>query len=171
MGPGRRELPPGPGPSVRKPFAIDIFSRSYHFRAAITSSSRPSANLGGLPASPGFGLKQKVRDLEARMAKEIREAREDVELAKQAKIGRGNGLSRSEAEAYIHNEIARRAVELVEQPDSRGQLGAQLAQPGRPERDLGPIDTISKKKDLLIDDPASMLPASCALERFFMPQI
>ena len=28
-----------------------------------------------------------------------------------------------------------------------------------------------KKNDLLIDDPASMLPASCALERFFMPQI
>ena len=28
-----------------------------------------------------------------------------------------------------------------------------------------------KKNDLLFDDPASMLPASCALERFFMPQI
>ena len=28
-----------------------------------------------------------------------------------------------------------------------------------------------KKIDLLIDDPASMLPASCTLERFFMPQI
>ena len=27
------------------------------------------------------------------------------------------------------------------------------------------------KNDLLIDDPAPMLPASCALERFFMPQI
>ena len=30
---------------------------------------------------------------------------------------------------------------------------------------------LAKKIDLLIDDPASMLPASCALERFFMPQI
>ena len=35
-----------------------------------------------------------------------------------------------------------------------------------------PIDTISKKKiDLLIDDPASMLPASLALQRCYMPQI
>ena len=34
-----------------------------------------------------------------------------------------------------------------------------------------PIDTISQKKiDLLIDDHASMLPASCSLTRFFMPQ-
>ena len=34
------------------------------------------------------------------------------------------------------------------------------------------IDTKKQTKiDLLIDDPASMLPASCALERFFMPQI
>ena len=54
---------------------------------------------------------------------------------------------------------------------------AALCAPGRPSwLDLAandyPIDTISKKKnDLLIDDPASMLPASCALERFFMPQI
>ena len=29
---------------------------------------------------------------------------------------------------------------------------------------------LAKKIDLLIDDPASMLPASCALTRFFMPQ-
>ena len=34
-----------------------------------------------------------------------------------------------------------------------------------------PIDTISKKLDLLIDDPAWMLPASYALASFFMPQI
>ena len=30
---------------------------------------------------------------------------------------------------------------------------------------------LAKKIDLLIDDLASTLPASCALERFFMPQI
>ena len=34
-----------------------------------------------------------------------------------------------------------------------------------------PTTRLAKKIDLLIDDPASMLPASCALERFFMPQI
>ena len=34
-----------------------------------------------------------------------------------------------------------------------------------------PSTRLAKKNDLLIDDPASMLPASCALERFFMPQI
>ena len=54
---------------------------------------------------------------------------------------------------------------------------AALCAPGRPSwLDLAPndypIDTISQKEnDLLIDDPASMLPASCALEHFFMPQI
>ena len=30
---------------------------------------------------------------------------------------------------------------------------------------------LQKKIDLIFDDPASMLPASCALDRFFMPQI
>ena len=59
------------------------------------------------------------------------------------------------------------------------ELGA-LCAPGRPGWvDLGasecpndcPNDTISKKIDLLIDDPASTLPASFALDRFVMPQI
>lgn len=54
-----------------------------------------------LPEGPGFGLKQKVRDLEARLAKEIREAKEDVERARQEKIMSGHGLSRSEAEALV----------------------------------------------------------------------
>ena len=53
---------------------------------------------------------------------------------------------------------------------------AALCGPGRPTGSIWlpnecPIDTISQKKiDLLIDDHASMLPASCALTRFFMPQ-
>lgn len=66
-------------------------------------SAGPSrfADLRGIPGSPGFGLKQKVRDLEARLAKEVGEAREDVEKAKQEKIIKGNGLSRSEAEALV----------------------------------------------------------------------
>ena len=61
---------------------------------------------------------------------------------------------------------------------------AASARPGRPATpgwlDLAanecpndcPIDTISEKKNnFLIDDTASMLPASCALDRSFMPQM
>ena len=66
----------------------------------------------------------------------------------------------------------------LERPDL-GALGALagslwtpwalLARPGWPT--TAPSTRLAKKIDLLFDDPASMLPASCALERFFMPQI
>ena len=45
---------------------------------------------------------------------------------------------------------------------------ALLARPGWPT--TAPSTRLAKKIDLLFDDPASMLPASCALVRFFMPQ-
>merc|ERR1719387_522797 len=64
--------------------------------------SRPkSAGASRLPGSPGFGLKQKVRELEARMTKEISDARSDVEQAKQQNLIKGNGLTRAEAEALV----------------------------------------------------------------------
>ena len=52
-------------------------------------------------------------------------------------------------------------------------LGAPLARFGcqRVVATTALSKRLAKKIDLLIDDPASMLPASCALERFFMPQI
>ena len=46
---------------------------------------------------------------------------------------------------------------------------AILPRPGWPTIALS--TRLAKKIDLLIDDPASMLPASCALECLFMPQI
>ena len=45
---------------------------------------------------------------------------------------------------------------------------ALLARPGWPT--TAPSTRLAKKIDLLFDDPASMLPASFALVRFFMPQ-
>ena len=66
----------------------------------------------------------------------------------------------------------------LERPDL-GALGALagslwtpralLARPGWPT--TAPSTRLAKKIDLLFDDPASMLPASCALQRFFMPQV
>lgn len=83
-------------------------------RPQTAGPSRPSANLQNLPGSPGFGLKQKVRELEARMAKDMQKAQEEVELAKQERLAKGAGLSRVEAEALV-GETKREILESFDQ--------------------------------------------------------